>query len=170
MNINETLRALNQMRSDGVLSNYAIGGAVAANFYVETVHTKDVDVFVLLNPPPGSTLVSLEPLYRYLAARGFQINDEGLPVIFGWPVQFLPADQPLLREALENSVVREVDGIPVRVFTAEHLAAIAFALGRPQDLRRLDQFRAEKALDAHWLHEILERHGLLERWSASRYC
>ena len=73
-----------------------------------------------------------------------------------------------LNEALQDSVERDIDGVPVRVFTAEHLAAIAFDLGRPKDRRRLDQFREEKALDAHRLSQILERHGLLERWLATR--
>lgn len=168
MNIKETLATLNQMQADGVIAKYAVGGAVAANFYLEPVDTRDVDVFVLLDPPPGRTLVSLEPIYSYLVNRGFDIDREGNPVIFGWPVQFLPADKPLLKEALEQSVVRDVSGIPVQVFTAEHLAALAFALGRPKDKRRLDQFREEKALNPRLLREILERHELLERWLASR--
>jgi len=168
VNIKETIAILNQMQADGVITQYAIGGAVAANFYLEPVDTKDVDAFIVLNPPPGRMLVSLDGILGYLEARGFHSNAEGLPVIFGWPVQFLPVDRPLLKEALEQSVVQEIDEVPVRVFTAEHLAAIAFALGRPKDKRRLDQFREEKALDARGLHEILERHSLLERWLASR--
>src|SRR5258708_5798479 len=143
MNIKETLATLNQMQADGVIARYAVGGAVAANFYLEPSDTKDVDVFVVLNPVRGQMLVSLDTIYRYLEARGIQVNAEGYPVIFGWPVQFLPADKPLLKEALEQSVERDVDGVLVRVFTAEHLAAIAFDLGRPKDKRRVDQFREE---------------------------
>ncbi len=168
VNIKETIAIINQMHADGIIGKYAIGGAVAANFYLEPVDTKDVDVFVVLNPPPGRSLVSLDPIHRYLEARGCWLNTEGHPVISGWPVQFLPADKPLLKEALEQSVERDIDGVPVRVFTAEHLAAIAFDLGRPKDKRRLDQFREEKALDPSRLSEILERHGLLDRWLALR--
>lgn len=168
MNIKETIATINQIRADGVIAQYAIGGAVAANIYLEPADTRDVDVFIALNPPPGSLLVSLEPIHKYLEARGFRLNPEGYPVIHGWPIQFLPANRPLLKEALQDSVERDIDGVPVRVFTAEHLAAIAFDLGRPKDRRRLDQFREEKALDAHRLSQILERHGLLERWLATR--
>jgi hypothetical protein len=46
-------------------------------------------------------------------------------VIAGWPVQFLPARDPLLQEALATAVEKDVDGTPARVFTAEHIAAIA---------------------------------------------
>jgi hypothetical protein len=168
MNIKETISTLNQMKVDGVISEYAVGGAVAANIYMEPTDTLDVDVFIVLDPPRGQSLVSLDPIYSYLESRGFQVNMEGFPVVSGWPVQFLPVDKPLLKEALEQSVERDIDGVPMRVFTAEHLAAIAFQLGRPKDRRRLDQFREEKAIDAGRLNEILERHGLLERWVASR--
>jgi hypothetical protein len=168
VNIKETLATLNQMQADGVIARYAIGGAVAANFYLEPSDTADVDVFVVLNPTPGRVLVSLDSISSYLDTKGFQFSPEGLPVIFGWPVQFLPASKPLLREALEQSIERSIDGVLVRVFTAEHLAAIAFDLGRPKDKRRLDQFREEKALDPSKLSEILKRHGLLERWLDAR--
>ena len=168
MNIKETISTINKMQADGVIGGYAIGGAVAANMYLETSDTRDVDVFIGLNPVPGSLLVSLEPIFRYLETRGFPLNAEGYPVVHGWPIQFLPADKPLLKEALENSVELDIDGVPARVFTAEHLAAIAFDLGRPKDRRRLDQFREEKALDASRLSEILKRHGLLERWLATK--
>ena len=168
MNIKQTIATINQMQTDGVIARYAVGGAVAANFYLEPSDTKDVDVFVVLNPPPGQMMVSLDHIHEYLEAQGFGLNSEGLSVIHGWPVQFLPADKPLLQEALEQSTERDIDGVQVRVFTAEHLAAIAFDLGRPKDRRRLDQFREENVLDAPRVSAILKRHGLLDRWLASR--
>jgi hypothetical protein len=168
MNINETISVLNRMKADGIIGDYAIGGAVAANLYLEVADTIDVDVFIALNPSPGQALVSLTPIYSYLESEGAQFNAEGIPVVAGWPVQFLPADKPLLKEALVQSVERDVEGVPMRVFTPEHLVAIAFELGRPKDRQRLDQFREEKAFNARRLRDILDRHDLLERWSASR--
>ena len=152
------------MQEDGVISQYAIGGAVAATFYLEPGDTEDVDVFVHLNPLPGQSLISLDPIYRYLEARGYRFNSQGYPVISDWPVQFLPTDDPLLKEALEQSVEIVVDGVPVRVFTAEHLAAIAFKLGRPKDKLRLSQFLEARALEESRFSAILERHDLLDRW------
>jgi hypothetical protein len=170
MNIKETIVTINQMQADGVIGQYAIGGAVAANFYpVEPVDTQDLDAFVTLEPPAGQTILSLTPIYDYLEARGCQKDGKGDVVIFGWPVQFLPVGgDPLLKEALEQSVEKDLDGVPVRVFTAEHLAAIAFKVGRPKDKRRLDQFREAKALKEPTFSEILGRHGLLDRWLASK--
>ena len=64
-----TLELINQMQADGVIAHYAIGGAVAATFYLEPAATVDVDVFVLLSNPAGA-LVSLSPIYEYLKLRG----------------------------------------------------------------------------------------------------
>lgn len=170
MNIKETIATINQMQADGVIGRYAIGGAVAANFYpVEPVDTRDLDVFVALEPPAGQAIVSLRPIYDYLEIRGFQKDGKGDILIFGEPVQFLPVGgDTLLQEALERSVEKDINGVRVRVFTIEHLAAIAFKVGRPKDKRRLDQFLEAKALKESTLSDILERHGLLDRWLASK--
>jgi hypothetical protein len=164
VNIKETIIIINQLQAEGVIGQYAIGGAVGATFYLEPADTNDVDVFVRLNPLPGHSLVSLDPIYRYLEARGYRLSAEGYPVISDWPVQFLPADDPLLREALDQSVERDLDGVPVRIFTAEHLAAVAFKLGRPKDRLRLIQFLEAHALEESRFSTILERHDLLDRW------
>jgi len=165
MNIKETIATINQMQADGVIGLYAIGGAVAAALYrVEVDTTDDVDVYVVLNPLPGQLLVSLDPIHEYLDARGFPLNAEGYFVVVGWQVQFLPADKPLLKEALDESVEKEVDDVSVRVFTLEHLAAIAFELGRPKDKTRLPRFLDSADFDDSRFSSILERHGLLDRW------
>jgi len=46
VNIQDVVRTINQMRADGVVEHYAIGGAVGATFYLEPISTLDVDVFV----------------------------------------------------------------------------------------------------------------------------
>ena len=65
----ETLEIINQMQADGVIGEYAIGGAVGAMLYLEPAATLDVDVFVAL-PASRSGLFSLAPIYEYLKARG----------------------------------------------------------------------------------------------------
>lgn len=57
-----TLETINQMRSDGVISQYAIGGAVGATFYMEPAATLAIDIFVSLQLAPGSILVTLSPI------------------------------------------------------------------------------------------------------------
>jgi hypothetical protein len=164
MDIKEIITALNRMQNDGVIDRYAIGGAFAAYQYIELRYTADIDVFIHLSPLPGQSLVSLDPINRYLEAEGYLLNAEGCPIISGWPVQFLPADNPLLSEALDQSKEIDVDGVPVRVFTPEHLAAEALRTGRSKDRDRLIEFLETHILDETSFSSILKRHDLLDRW------
>src|SRR5205823_8491149 len=52
---------INGMQAAGVIERYAIGGAVAATFYLEPVATLDVDVFVEFHTEPGSQMISRSP-------------------------------------------------------------------------------------------------------------
>ena len=139
MNIREVITTINQMESDGVIDRYAIGDAVGATFYLEPVATLDVDVFVVFRPVPGSHLVSPQPVFEYLQQSGGTVEGEYV-VLGGWPVQFLSSTGPLVDEALAEAVLHDVEGISTRVFTAEHLAAIALETGRAKDKARLLQF------------------------------
>jgi DNA-binding Lrp family transcriptional regulator len=161
--IKEVIETINRMQADGVIERYAIGGAVGATFYLEPVATLDVDVFIEFHTEPGSRLVSLEPVLKYLRDHGCIMEGQHI-VIAGWPVQFLPAGTPLLQEALEKAIERDLDGTPARVFTAEHIAAIALETGRAKDKARMLQFIEADAIDLDRLQEILGRHGLAGVW------
>ena len=164
MSIREVIATINQMEADGVIDRYAIGGAVGATFYLEPVSTLDVDVFVAFREEPGQLLVSPKPVFDYLAERGHSMKGEYV-LIAGWPVQFLPTTGLLVDEALAEAVETDLDGLPARVFTAEHLAAIALQTGRAKDKARLLQFLEEKALDSEKFQEIIRHHDLVEAWA-----
>lgn len=163
MKIKEVLTTINQMQSDGIIDRYAIGGAVGATFYLEPIATLDVDIFVAFRPEPGKLLFSPQPLFDYFTARGFQTEGEYF-IIADWPVQFLPPPTPLVEEALVEAVSFDIEGVPTRVFSAEHLACIALELGRPKDKARLLQFVEAGVLDPARLEAILVRHHLSEKW------
>ncbi len=160
-----TLQVINQMVSDGVIGQYAIGGAIGATFYLEPVATFDLDVFISFKNMPGSSLVTLAPIYDYLTRPPHlgKIENEHL-MIEGWPVQFLPPGSPLEEEALAEAIETDVDGISTRVMTAEHLVAIALKTGRAKDKLRITQFRESNCLNVDKLEQIIARHGLLEKW------
>ena len=132
----ETLEAINQMQADGIIGKYAIGGAVGATFYLEPASTLDVDIFVTLPTVPGGLLLSLSPIYEYLKTKGGRLEDEHI-VIGGWPLQFLPANNDLEREALA---------------------------GRPKDHNRILQFIEQRAMDPKKLQLIVARHNLNSKW------
>lgn len=160
--ISQVIALINQMENDGAIARYAIGGAVGATFYLEPVATLDVDIFVAFQPQTGR-LLSLQPIYDYLTARGGVVEGEYI-VIAGWPVQFLPPTSPLIEEALAVAATVTVDEMPARVFSAEHLAAIALQTGRPKDKARLLQFIEAGVLHTDRFEAILARHGLGDRW------
>ena len=163
MKLQDVIVMLSKMESEGVLERYAIGGAVGATFYLEPVSTLDVDVFIAFKAEPGGVLVSPLPIFDYLKQFGCKMEGEYI-VIGGWPVQFLPADSPLLAEALAHAVQSDVDGTPTRVFTAEHLAAIALQTGRVKDKARLLQFIETGALDTERFQAIIARYDLAVVW------
>ena len=134
--ISQVIATINRLEGDGVIERYAIGGAVGATFYLEPVATLDVDIFVVFREEAGRTLLNLKPIFDYLTVRGGVIDGEYI-VIAGWPVQFLPPTSPLVGEAMADAVTVNVEEIPARVFTAEHLAAVALQTGRPKDMARL---------------------------------
>jgi len=57
-------------------------------------------------------------------------------------------------------------GVPVRVITAEHLAAVALETGRAKDHARLVQLVESGVLSTGVLDEILRRHDLVDAWRA----
>ena len=122
-----------------------------------------MDIFISFQTQPGSLLISPEHVFKYLTGRGARIEGEYL-IIADWPVQFLPPTGPLVEEALEEAVEVEVEEIRTRVFTAEHLAAIALQTGRPKDKARLLQFMEWGALSSERFQSILERHALAGSW------
>lgn len=151
------------MQAESVIDRYAIGGAVGATFYLEPVATLDVDVFVEFHAQAGSAVVTPEAIFKYLRAQGCTMEGEYV-VIAGWPVQFLPCQGSLLEEALTQAAQKDVAGTPTRVFTAEHIAAIALQTGRAKDKTRLLQFLEADALDLARFQEVVNRHGLTSEW------
>lgn len=77
---------------------------------------------ILLKTQSG--LLTLSPIYDALRTRGY--HEEGDCVsIEGIPVQFLPAYNALLEEALAEACDVLYESTPTRVLRAEHLLAIA---------------------------------------------
>jgi hypothetical protein len=164
MSIRDVIIAISQIEADGIVERYAIGGAVGATFYLEPMATLDVDVFVTFRSEPGQLLANPKPVFDYLASRGFAMKGEYV-MIGEWPVQFLPPTGPLVEEALAEATETVIEGVPARVFGAEHLAAIALQTGRAKDKARLLQFIEEGALDVARFQSIVRRYDLNDAWA-----
>ena len=155
------LEALNRLVADRILENYAIGGAIGASFYLPAMQTEDLDVFVFL-PHASGPLVTLAPVYKALQAQGGLI--EGEYVRFGkWPVQILTDANALIAEAIREAVSVDFDGVPTRVFSAEHLCVIALQTGRSKDYARVMLFLEGNEVDLKTLSSLAARFGLSDR-------
>lgn len=162
----KTLKIINELEAKGLIERYAIGGAVAGLFYTEPDITFDLDVFVFL-PVSKSPLVTLSPIYDYLKAKGYREDKEHL-MIEGVPVQFLPAYNALVEEAVTEAKEVKYRRVKTRVLRAEYLLAIMLQTGRPKDKARIDLFLREVKMDKEKLGQIFKRHNLREAWSHFR--
>ena len=163
MGIEAVVAELDRVITDGLISGYAIGGAVAAFQYIEPGFTEDLDVFVVCQDAKASTLAPLGPLWAALASRGYAVDDMYF-VIGGWRVQFLLPASPLYDEAIAHAREIVIASVVGRVMSPEYLAAIALDTGRNKDFVRVEEFLARKVVDRAALFALVERHGLKERW------
>ena len=154
---------LNELEKHGVLSRYAIGGAMAATFYTEPFLTFDLDVFVVLPRTPGG-LLTLAPVYDALRTRGYSEQENECIRIEGVPVQFLPAYNTLVEEALNEAQEIMYEDVPARVLRSEHLLAICLQTGRSKDRERVRILREQAKLDQNFLADVLRRHQLEDKW------
>ena len=162
-NIEETIRVINQMSNDGVIENYALGGATAVIFYTEPIATEDIDIFVHIHRGQ-STFMEFQPIFDYLRSKGYGMKGEHF-YVEGFPVQFLPTGKTLLDEAVgEANEFQLSDKVVVRVMTPEHLVAVMLDTGRLKDYLRIGLFLQHKAVNLEELQNILTKHHLTEKW------
>jgi len=165
--LKQAIQVLNDLKREGVIAEYAIGGAIAALFYTEPVLTQDLDVFVLSAAPTAGKLITLKPLYVALRSRGYREQREYV-VIDGCLVQFLPAAGDLLEEAIREASDRQYERTPVRVLRPEHLIAIALQTCRPKDRARVALLVEQAQMDNDYLHSVLKRYrleGKFKEWA-----
>lgn len=154
----DVFRVLNEMMAEGVVDDYAIGGAMAVLFYAEPTRTYDLDVFVLL-PPSGRSIVVLTPLYDWMRGKGFEPRDEHV-MVYGVPVQLIPAYNELIEEAVADARRLDYEGVEVRVTSPEHLVAIALQTGGRKRRERAFQLLETAEIDRDKLDELIAHHGI----------
>lgn len=130
----ELAQLLNDMKSAGVIENYALFGAMAQMRYTEPVATLDADLLVAV--PSPDRLDVLKDIYAFCAEKGYHSEGEAIRV-GAWPVQFVPVFDDLTRAALEEAEEADFEGVPFRVVRADYLAVIALSVGRAKDFGRI---------------------------------
>ena len=143
--MDKALVVLNNMVGNEIIEDYAIGGGVALLFYTEPVLTYDLDVFCFMKSH-GELVLSLSPIYEYLKKRGYKPEKEHIN-IGGIPIQFIPAYNKLVEEAVKNATRRSYKGVRTKVLRPEYLLAIMLQTGRPKDRTRILLLLDEAKID-----------------------
>src|SRR5882757_4388782 len=94
----DVLRAANGLVAAKLIEDWALGGALAAIYYVEPFATYDADVFFI--PVDKGLTAGIPAIYAHLQSQGWQVEHEHL-LLRGFPVQFLAA------HGLTGEAVRE---------------------------------------------------------------
>ena len=152
----DVLRAANELVAAGLIEDYALGGALAAIYYVEPFTTYDADI-IFVAADKGLT-AGIPAIYAHLQKHGWRVEREHL-LVCGFPVQFLAA-AGLTEEAVRKARTIDYEGVPAKVFRAEHIIAIAASVGRHKDLARIEQMLEQTEIDRTLLDEILRRYNL----------
>jgi len=156
----KALQVIEEITRQGIIKAYAIGGGIAATYYIEPVLTYDLDIFFI---PAKEGLDVLAPICDYARERGFSTQAESI-LVEGFPVQFIPAYNDLVREAVENAATLKYRDVEAKVVTAEYLAAIALQTGRAKDRERVIRLLDETVIDRTVLGRILESFGLADKF------
>jgi hypothetical protein len=149
----KTIQIINQAQDDGIYSSYAIGGGIAALFYIEPVATFDLDVFIIL-PDFSSPLI-----YSWLEVRGYKPSKEQI-IIEGVAVQFIPVYNDFVKDGVLDASIKKYGNTSTRVLRPEYLVALMLQTFRPKDKDRLIKFFQETSIDQTLLNAILLKYNL----------
>jgi hypothetical protein len=152
----DVLRAANELVDVGLIKDWALGGALAAIYYVEPFATYDADIFFI--PKREGLDAGIPGIYAHLQTRGWQIESDHL-LWKGFPVQFLAANG-LTEEAVREAERIDYEGVSAKVFRAEHIVAIAASVRRQKDKARIEQLLQQADLDKTYLENVLLRYKL----------
>src|SRR5467141_1265752 len=152
----DVLRAANELVSAGLIEDYALGGALAAIYYVEPFTTYDADIIFVATDKTLSA--GIPAIYSHLQSKGWRVEREHL-MVKDFPVQFLAASG-LTEEAVRKAKRIEYEGAPAKVFRPEYIIAIAASVGRHKDFARIEQMLDQVKIDKLLLDDILRRYNL----------
>lgn len=163
MKLEKVFKVVKKMFQEGILKNYAIGGAVATIYYTEPFATKDIDIFFV--PVEKEKIILLTPFYNFLLKKGFKTYKEYI-MIGDTPIQFIPAMTNLEKKAVENAISVKYKNVDIKILRPEYLVAMFLKVYRAKDreklIKLLDQTKIKKTL----LLDILKKYGLDKKFDS----
>jgi hypothetical protein len=159
----DVLLLLSRLKEEGVIHDYAIGGAVAVSLWTEPVATQDLDVIVTI-AGDAHPLDPLRPLLDWLTRHGQAFEREHV-LIAGVPVQFLVAWSPIVREGVARAAEISYDPADpqsptLRLIQPTYLVAMwqtDQGADTPRRRERAARLREAGLVDDSLLTELLSR-------------
>jgi predicted nucleotidyltransferase len=160
----KTLQVINQLKKRGLITDYAIGGGIAAIYYSEPILTYDLDIFVIMPDRVSKKgVIQLSSVYNDLKENGYKWKGEHI-IIEGVPVQFIPADE-LETEAIKTASTVHYEGTKTKILPVEYLIAILVRAGRGKDLDKVKMLMKQADISLKKLKTILTKHKLRRRFN-----
>ena len=161
----KTLELIAGFKKQGLIEDYAIGGAIAVLKWVEPFFTRDLDIFITpVQAPKKKELIDFSVIYKHLKGKGYDKWVGQWIVIDGVPVEFIPADAGLAKESVENAVETEYEGIKTKVIRPEYLIALLLVAGRKKDIIKIEMLLGQANINMKNLKEILSKYNLNEKF------
>lgn len=161
----EVIQTINEMKEDGVILDFVIGGGAATSLYAVPYTTEDIDFFCIYKQ--SSIFIILDPLFDYLKERGgrwIERNGKKTFILGIWPIDFTPATTDLVTEAMKNAKTLQIDSVAFKIFSPEYLVAVALETNRAKDLLKVHALFDHDKVDIKILEDLLTRYNLGNRW------
>jgi len=160
--MDKTLKVINEMKKEGVIKDYAIGGSIGTIFYTEPFFCEYLDILFI---PSECYNATKSPFYinKYLRGKGYKPNKEYC-WIEGVPVKFHPVSNDLEREAVNEASRKKYRSIITRVCKPEHLIAMFVHSDGYGDLTRVAFLSQQSKIDNNLLSKILQYYNLYEKY------
>jgi len=162
--VDKALRIIKELKTKGIIQDFAIGGGIAVLYYTEPLLTYDLDIYFV---PIKEGLDVLAPIYSFLKKRGYITSKEHI-LVKGVPVQFIPVYNDLVKDAVMNSQKVNYGRLKTNVIGLEYLIAIMLQTYRPKDRERLVIILEETEFDSNLLRSILKKYDLYDKFNKFR--
>jgi hypothetical protein len=151
MSFQRVIETINEVKKQGIISDYAICGGYATIYYLEPTYTADLDIVILV-----SSQDAFHRLYDYFRKRGNKIENVFI-YIEGMAVQFFPGyGGDIFEESVRHARKITINGIPSRVVSREYLIALLLKSYRHKDKIRIVELLPQA--DRGILDEIVKKH------------
>ena len=146
-------KIFNDLKREGVFDDFAIGGAVAVNYYTDVRDTIDIVIYVLTDDEGYSLLWQTLTSMGY-RPKGQRIDMEGTLVDM-FPVSI----HPIFEEALKDAKRVKVSDTWVKVFRPEYIIATKLVAFRDRDQVDIHDLFKFTNINIPKLEDILRRYS-----------